>query len=93
MRLTPRAARDAIDGIGIASDGNAHLVARVRALPEKGAANTALEKLAAGWLGVPKSSIKVVSGSTARLKTVRVTGIPGELVTAIETALRQAERI
>ena len=87
VRLTPRSSRDAIDGIGQASDGSTHLVARVRALPESGAANAALEKLLATWLGLPKASISIVSGSTARLKTVRLTGEPGSLAHAVERAV------
>jgi uncharacterized protein len=88
VRLTPRSSTDAIEGIGEASDGNVHLVARVRAVPEKGAANAALEKLIANWLGIPKSSARVVSGSTARLKTVRLTGDADTLAAAVSSALR-----
>jgi uncharacterized protein len=87
VRLTPRSSRDAIEGVGQASDGSTHLVARVRALPESGAANAALEKLLSKWLNVPKQSISIVSGSTARMKTVRLTGEPGILSHAIESAL------
>lgn len=74
LRLTPRASRDAVGGVEEAADGRAHLAARVRAVPEKGAANAALEKLVAAFLAVPHSSVTVIAGSTARLKTVRVTG-------------------
>ena len=88
VRLTPRSSTDAIEGIGEASDGNVHLVARVRAVPEKGAANAALEKLIANWLGIPKSSARVVSGSTARLKTVRLTGDADTLAASVSSALR-----
>ncbi len=91
VRLTPRSSRDAIDGIGKASDGSTHLAARVRAVPEKGAANAALIKLAATWLGVPKSRVSVASGATSRLKTVRVTGDAVALLATIETALRLVE--
>jgi uncharacterized protein len=38
VRLTPGAARDAIDGVTQLSDGQSVLAARVRALPERGAA-------------------------------------------------------
>ncbi|MAW88942.1 MAG: hypothetical protein CMJ42_20685 [Phyllobacteriaceae bacterium] len=74
VRLTPRAAHDAVDGLGAASDGSVHLKARVRAVPEKGKANAALEKLVAKWLGVPVSTVSVTGGATARLKTVSVAG-------------------
>ena len=88
VRLTPRSSTDAIEGVGETSDGNMHLVARVRAAPEKGAANAALEKLVANWLGIPKRNASVVSGSTARLKTVRLTGDADTLATAVLSALR-----
>jgi uncharacterized protein YggU (UPF0235/DUF167 family) len=76
VRLTPKSSRDAIDGFGEAADGSRHLIARVRAVPEKGAANLALERLLAGRLGVPKGSVAVVAGETSRLKTVRIEGSP-----------------
>jgi uncharacterized protein YggU (UPF0235/DUF167 family) len=50
------------------------LKARVRATPEKGAANAALEALIARVLGVPKSSVSVIAGGTSRLKTVTIAG-------------------
>lgn len=81
VRLTPRAASDAIDGVKTLSDGKAVIAARVRAVPEKGAANKALEKLIAGQLGVSGSSARVISGQTARIKTVSVAGDPDHLVT------------
>jgi uncharacterized protein YggU (UPF0235/DUF167 family) len=84
VRLTPKSSTDALDGLAEASDGSVHLKARVRAVPEKGAANTALEKLLAKALGVPASKVSVVAGGTSRLKTVRVTGDPAPLVAAIE---------
>jgi uncharacterized protein YggU (UPF0235/DUF167 family) len=84
VRLTPKSSSDALVGLAEAADGSVHLKARVRALPEKGAANAALEKLLAKALGVPASAVLVVAGGTARLKTVRVTGDPASLVEAIQ---------
>ncbi len=80
VRLTPRSSKNAIEGIAVSDDGSSHLKARVRAVPEKGAANKALEKLIADWLGVPKSDVRVVAGTTARLKTVQVDGDGAALV-------------
>lgn len=80
VRLTPKAASDALDGVETTADGRSHLKARVRAVPEKGAANVALEKLVAKALAVPASSVAVVAGGTARLKTLRISGDPTELV-------------
>jgi uncharacterized protein len=73
VRLTPRAQRDGIDGLEETAEGTA-LKARVRAIPESGAANTALERLVSDWLGVPKSTVAVTAGGKSRLKTVAVSG-------------------
>jgi len=79
VRLTPKSSRDAIDGVGAAADGRRHLKCRVRAVPEKGKANEALERLLADALGLPAGSVAVVAGETARLKAMRVSGDAGEL--------------
>jgi uncharacterized protein YggU (UPF0235/DUF167 family) len=79
VRLTPRGGADAVEGIETAADGRGHIKARVRAAPDKGAANATLETLIARWLAVPAGSVAVAAGFTARLKTVRVSGDPGSL--------------
>jgi methylenetetrahydrofolate dehydrogenase (NADP+) / methenyltetrahydrofolate cyclohydrolase len=50
--------------------------ARVRAFPEDGAANKALEELVARWLAVPKRSVSLVTGGKSRLKSLRIDGDP-----------------
>ena len=55
-------------------DGRDALAARVRAIPERGAANAALEVLLAEACGVPKRAVRVTGGATGRLKTVAVSG-------------------
>ena len=79
VRLTPRADRDAIEGVSVLSDGRAVVLARVRAVAEKGAANEALVALVAKALNRPKSRVSIESGATARLKQVRVAGDAGEM--------------
>ncbi|WP_029077023.1 DUF167 family protein [Kaistia adipata] len=74
LRLTPKGGRDALDGVVALSDGRMVLQARVRAAPDKGAANAALEGVLAKALGVPRSAVTLVSGHTARLKSLRVDG-------------------
>ena len=85
VRLTPKAALDRIDGVETAADGRSHLKARVRAVPENGAANQALERMMAKALGVPVSAVSVVAGGTSRLKTLRVVGDAVELVERLQT--------
>jgi uncharacterized protein len=72
VRLTPRGGRDAIEGITRLSDGRTALAARVRAVPENGAANAALLKLLAGTLAYPPGALSLAAGATSRLKTVRI---------------------
>jgi uncharacterized protein YggU (UPF0235/DUF167 family) len=87
VRLTPKAALDRIDGIETAADGRSHLKARVRAVPENGAANQALERMLAKALGVPVSAVSVIAGGTARLKTLRVVGDAAELAKSVEAMI------
>ncbi|MHA7971373.1 DUF167 domain-containing protein [Rhizobium sp. CAU 1783] len=84
VRLTPNGGRDQIDGIEPNGDGEAHLKARVSCVPEKGKANQALIVLIAKRLGVPKSSISLVSGDTARQKILRIDGDPEDLARRID---------
>lgn len=84
VRLTPNGGRDAIDGVEQNVEGEAHLKARVSCVPEKGKANKALVALLAKALGVPKSSVSVVSGDTARQKILRIDGDPEDLANRID---------
>ena len=72
-RLTPKSSKDANDGVEVTSECPA-FKARVRAVPEDGAANAALMRLAADWLGVPKSAVSLVSGPKSRVKTLAISG-------------------
>lgn len=74
VRLTPKSSKDGIDGIDCLADGRCVLKARVRAIPEKGAANKALIRLVAKAVGLPKSAVDLESGATSRIKTLRLTG-------------------
>ena len=84
VRLTPKAALDRLEGIETAADGRSHLKARVRAVPENGAANHALGRLVAKALGVPGSAVSVVAGGAARQKTLRILGDPAVLAKGVE---------
>ena len=85
VRLTPRASRDAIDGIGALADGQIVAQVRVRAVPADGAANKALVALLAKVFHRPKSAIELVSGATARVKQLRVAGAPADLAAIVES--------
>ena len=49
--------------------------ARIAAPPERGRANEALCKLLAGVLDVPRRSVSVVAGHSARVKVVEIEGL------------------
>ena len=63
QRVTPRAGVDRIE-----------VRLCVRAVPDKGRANEAVIALLSQAFGLPKSSIRVTAGETARLKTVSIEG-------------------
>ncbi|WP_072390966.1 DUF167 family protein [Hyphomicrobium sp. CS1BSMeth3] len=73
VRVTPKSSKDVVEGLEATPQGPA-LKVRVRAVPDKGAANAAVAETVARWLGVPKSSVVLVSGSTARVKGLAIAG-------------------
>ncbi len=74
LRVTPNSGGDVIDGVELRDDGRAVLRVRVSAVPDKGKANAAVVALIAKAIGVPKSAVQLVSGETARLKTLQIEG-------------------
>ena len=78
VRLTPKSAKDAVDGIETTAEGPA-LKARVRAVPSDGEANAALLTLLAKWLGVAKSSVRLAQGGKSRVKSIEITGKTDEI--------------
>lgn len=88
VRLTPNGGADAIDGLTTDSAGQSFLKARVRAAPEDGKANAALETLIAKALGAPKSAAQVVRGAKSRLKTIDVSGDPQDLLSRAHALLK-----
>ncbi len=85
VRLTPKANRDSVDGVGTLADGSEVALARVRAVPEDGAANVALIVLIAKTFGLPKSAVALVRGATQRVKQMRITGTPDQLAAIVQT--------
>ena len=87
VRLTPKAGRDAIDGIEPLADGRSVVKARVRAVPSEGAANAALIRLVAQVLDTAPRNVSLVGGASARLKRVKVLGNGAALAAALEQRL------
>lgn len=79
VRLTPKSARDALEGVETRADGTCVLKARVRAVPEDGKANEALIALVAKQLKIPASRVKLTGGATSRQKTLALEGDPAAL--------------
>ena len=75
VRVTPRGGRDAVDGWTRDAAGRAVLKLRVAAAATDGQANAAVLVLLARVLGVPKSSLSLISGQTARVKLIEVEGL------------------
>ena len=78
VRLTPKGGRDAVEGWGLDGEGRVYLKVRVSAPPVDGAANAALLALLAKTLRRPRSSLKIASGETARLKLVEIDDLGDE---------------
>lgn len=83
LRVTPRGGRDDIDGIEKLADGRSVVKVRVRAIADGGEANRAVTELLAKALRVPKASVRILSGTTSRLKQVAVGGDPKSLGDAL----------
>ncbi|MQX38080.1 DUF167 domain-containing protein [Roseospira navarrensis] len=72
VRLTPKASRDRIEAIETDAEGRPWLRVSVTAVPENGKANAALVALLAKTWRLPKGAFALVSGVTARRKTLRI---------------------
>lgn len=83
VRVQPGASADRIEGRGRDDAGRVFVKLRVRARPEDGAANAAVEAVVAEALGLPKSAVRVVTGAKTRIKGLGIEG-PPELAGVIE---------
>jgi uncharacterized protein (TIGR00251 family) len=83
VRASPKAGRDAIEGIFTDADGRQWLSVKLAAAPSDGAANEALIKLVAKALGVAKRDVALVSGAASRLKRLHISGDPAKLTAAL----------
>ena len=89
VRLTPKGGRDAIDGVTATPDGPA-LAARVRAAPEDGAANAALEALVADWLDLAKRDVSLCAGHKTRTKLLAIAGSPVPIAARLVATLAKS---
>lgn len=70
VKVTPKSSKNALAGW----EGD-YLKIKLRAIPEKGSANEALINFLSEILNIPKSSIKIISGQTSRLKRVQISAL------------------
>jgi uncharacterized protein YggU (UPF0235/DUF167 family) len=77
-RVTPKSARDGIDGMLQTAEGPA-LKVRVRAVADNGEANRSVEIVVAQWLGLARTRVTVAAGGKSRIKTLDIGGEPREL--------------
>lgn len=74
LRVSPRASRNAIQGLMDGPDASRVLKVAVTAVPEDGKANTAVIALLAKTWRLPKTSMEIVAGHTDRSKVVEIRG-------------------
>jgi hypothetical protein len=87
LYVQPGAGRAAVTG----TRGDA-LHVRVAPPPVDGRANVACAELVAGVLGVPRSSVELVSGERSRMKRLRVQGVEVSRVRRVlDDAIAEAE--
>lgn len=90
VRLTPRAGRDALDGIRIDAEGRQVLCLRVAAPPVEGTANAALVAFVARRLGLRRTEVSLASGEASRTKRLRLSGDPTALAARIDAWIGEA---
>ena len=76
VRVTTRASKNQI--VGALSDGTIKI--RITAAPTEGQANDELVKFLSDVLGVAKSRIEIVAGSTGRDKLISVLDLDAEML-------------
>ncbi len=84
VSVQPRASRAAIEG-----EREGALRLRLTAPPVEGAANRQCIALLADALGVPKSAVEIVSGSSNRRKRIRIRGAEPRALEAALAALEE----
>ena len=75
VRVTPRGGADRVEAVEFDDDGRPLVRLRVRSAPADGEANAAVIRLIAKALGVPRSSVRIARGETARTKTLEIDGL------------------
>lgn len=91
VRLTPKAKREGLLGFDADASGAVRCRVAVTAPPAEGKANAALLRLLARAWGVPKSSLSIAAGASARDKLIHVAGDPEVLLPRLNAWEEQAD--
>ena len=68
VRVKPKAKEEKIEKID-----DINFRAQVKEPPEKGRANRAIVKMLADYFNISQSNVRIISGSTSRLKIIEIT--------------------
>ncbi len=91
LRVTPKAARNAVGGVMETAGGGSALKVSVTAVPEGGKANAAVAALLARAWNLPKSRLSVVAGAADRNKIMHVAGDPAELMGRLSALIAEGD--
>ncbi len=83
LRVTPKASANRLQGVVLDDAGTARLKILVTAVPEDGKANREVIKLLSKAWKIPKSDFTVISGQTARSKTLLIAGDAAALAASL----------
>lgn len=71
VKISPNAKQSEFAGLAKQEDGEIIKI-RIKALPEKGQANTELIRFLAKEFDVPAGNVKIVTGSQSRIKLIKI---------------------
>lgn len=89
VRVSPGASRACVGGKWDGPNGDARLIVRVTAPPEKGKANKAAAEAIAKAFGLPKSAVSITAGETDRLKSFALDGDAERLAARLAALLEE----
>ena len=73
IKVIPKSSKNEVTEIMKDETGEETIKIRIKAIPEKGKANTELIKFLSKELQVPKQNISIISGKTDQLKLIKIT--------------------
>ena len=91
VRVSPRASRQAIEGVIRDADGAKMLKIAVNAPPDDGKANQAVLALLAKTIGIAKTRLTLVSGATGRKEIIRLDAVDAALLTRLNDWINTLE--